>query len=82
MPQAERVSGSTEIPSSSIRNGYSFVPWVEPRYLTTRQTARRNRFGDPVIEQNDAIGNIFFQTVPRQRARAALGGYDGRQFRS
>ena len=28
--------GRTLIPSSSIRNGYSFVPWADPRYLTMR----------------------------------------------
>ena len=31
------VIGSTEMPCSSMRNGYSFVPWAEPRYLTTRR---------------------------------------------
>ena len=30
-------TGSTLMPSASMRNGYSFVPWWEPRYLTTRR---------------------------------------------
>ena len=30
------VTGRTEMPSSSMRNGYSLVPCVVPRYLTTR----------------------------------------------
>ena len=30
------VIGRTEMPFSSIRKGYSLVPWAEPRYLTTR----------------------------------------------
>ena len=30
------VTGSTEMPCSSMRNGYSLVPWTEPRYLTIR----------------------------------------------
>ena len=30
------VIGRTTMPPSSIRNGYSLVPWLEPRYLTTR----------------------------------------------
>ena len=30
------VIGRIEMPPSSIRNGYSLVPWVEPRYLTIR----------------------------------------------
>jgi len=30
------VTGNTVRPSSSIKKGYSFVPCVEPRYLTTR----------------------------------------------
>src|ERR1700675_2979442 len=29
--------GRTEIPWSSMRNGYSFVPWVDPRYLMMRR---------------------------------------------
>ena len=31
-----------------------------------------------MIEQQHAIGDVFFQTLPRQRAVAALGGDDGR----
>ena len=31
------VMGSTEMPVSSMRNGYSLLPCVEPRYLTTRK---------------------------------------------
>src|SRR5579859_2459688 len=31
------VMGTTEIPLSSIRNGYSLVPWEEPRYFITRR---------------------------------------------
>ena len=31
------VIGRTENPCSSMRNGYSLVPWVLPRYLTTRR---------------------------------------------
>ena len=30
------VTGRTESPSSSIRNGYSLVPCAEPRYFTIR----------------------------------------------
>ena len=30
------VIGTTENPVSSIRNGYSLVPWAVPRYFTTR----------------------------------------------
>ena len=30
-------TGSTLMPEASIRNGYSLVPWWEPRYLTTRR---------------------------------------------
>src|ERR1035441_9791345 len=29
--------GRTEMPCSSMRNGYSLVPWVDPRYLTMRR---------------------------------------------
>ena len=31
------VMGITLMPRPSIRNGYSFVPWAEPRYFTTRR---------------------------------------------
>ena len=31
------VIGSTAMPRASIRKGYSLVPWLEPRYLTTRK---------------------------------------------
>src|SRR5262245_29732451 len=31
------VMGKTSTPPSSIRKGYSFVPWLDPRYLTTRR---------------------------------------------
>ena len=30
------VTGKIEIPSSSMRNGYSFVPCDEPRYFAIR----------------------------------------------
>jgi hypothetical protein len=31
------VIGITVIRCSSMRNGYSLVPWAEPRYLTMRK---------------------------------------------
>ena len=30
------MTGSTAIPRSVMRNGYSFVPWVDPRYFRIR----------------------------------------------
>jgi hypothetical protein len=31
------VIGITVMPCSSMMNGYSLVPWAEPRYLTMRR---------------------------------------------
>jgi circadian clock protein KaiC len=39
------VIGITESPSLSITNGYSFVPWFEPRYLTTRESSGKQPRG-------------------------------------
>ena len=36
VPCCTEVIGQIEMPSFSMRNGYSFVPCVVPRYLTTR----------------------------------------------
>ena len=41
------------------------------------QTACGNLVGHPVVEQDHAIGNIFFQPVTGQSAVAAFGGDDG-----
>ncbi len=30
------VTGRIDMPPSSMRKGYSLVPWVVPRYFTTR----------------------------------------------
>jgi len=36
--------------------------------------ARRNLIGYTMVEQDDAIGNVFFQPVPGERAFTAFGG--------
>ena len=72
------VIGSTEKPSSSIRNGYSFVPCVEPRYLTTRSRREEIWSLDAMVEHDDAVGDVLFQSLARQRRFAAFAGDDGR----
>ena len=39
------------MPSSSIKNGYSLVPWLEPRYLTMRSRRVETWSSHPVIER-------------------------------
>ena len=76
-PQRRDRAGR-EMPSSSIRNGYSLVPCAEPRYLTTRSRRVEICSCDPVVQQDDAVGDVFLQAVAGERALAALAGDDGR----
>ena len=55
------VIGRTEMPCSSIRNGYSLVPCAEPRYLTTRSRRVEICVGHAVIEQDHAVGDVLLQ---------------------
>ena len=66
------------MPLSSIRNGYSLVPWTEPRYLTIRSRRVRSVLGDPVVQQDHAVGDVLLQAVAGQRAVAPLAGDDRR----
>ena len=65
---AATVIGSTPMPSSSIRNGYSLVPCAEPRYLTIAQPARRDLIVDAVIEQDHAVGDVLLEAVAGELA--------------
>jgi hypothetical protein len=42
--------------------------------LDHAQTARRDLLDDPVIQEDDAVGDVFLETVPGQRPVAALPG--------
>ena len=64
------VIGRTEMPSSSIRNGYSLVPCARPAVLDDAQPPGRDLLVDPVVEQDDAVGDVLLQAVPGQRAVA------------
>ncbi len=68
------VTGSTEMPSASIRNGYSLVPCVGTAILDHPQPPRRDLLVDAVIQQDHAVRDIFFQPLPGQRAFAAFAG--------
>ena len=48
--------------------------------LDDAQAPRQHRFGDPVVEQDDAVGNVLFQAVAGQRAFSALAGDDGSEL--
>jgi hypothetical protein len=41
------------------------------------QAAGRKLIVDPVVEQDHAVGDVFFQTIARQCAFAAFAGDDG-----
>ena len=45
--------------------------------LDDAQPTRRKLILDAVVEQDHAVGDVFFQAVARQRAFAALAGDDG-----
>ncbi len=45
--------------------------------LDDAQTPRQNRFGDLVVEQDDAVRNVLFQAVAGQGALPAFAGDDG-----
>ena len=66
------VIGSTAIPLRSIRNGYSLVPWLEPRYLTIRSRRVEIWSSYTVVQRDDAIRYVFFQPLSGQRVDAAL----------
>ena len=72
------VIGSTEMPSSSIRNGYSLVPCARAAVLDHAQPPGRDLVVDAVVEQDHAVGDVLLQALPGQRPVAALAGDDGR----
>ncbi len=74
--------GRTEMPCSSMRNGYSFVPWVDPRYFDDAQAPRRDLFPDTMVQDDHAVGDEFLDAVPGQLVRPVpLGGDDrGQSF--
>ena len=69
--------GSTEIPVSPIRKGYSFVPCVEPIFHDP-QPPRGYLLDDPMIEQDDAVRDELFEALTREVILAALTRHDRR----
>ena len=76
-PARSDVIGSTEMPCSSIRNGYSLVPCARAAILDDAQAPRRHLLVDAVVEQDHAVGDVLLQAVAGQRAFAPLAGDDG-----
>ena len=70
------VIGRTEMPSSSIRNGYSLVPCVRAAVLDDAQAPRGDLLGHAVVEQDHAVGDVLLQPLAGERAVAALAGDD------
>ena len=64
------------MPSSSIRNGYSLVPCDGAAVLDDAQPPGRDLLGDPVVEQDHAVGDVLLQALAGERALAALAGDD------
>ena len=75
---AREVTGQTEMPSSSMRNGYSLVPCVAAAIFDHAQPPGRDLIDDAMVEQDHAIGDVFLQAVAGQRAFAALARDDDR----
>src|SRR5450759_5107516 len=67
--------GRTEMPCSSMRNGYSFVPWVDPRYLTTRrrrvEISSRIRWSS-TITQSETNSSMPCRVSLSGRSRSAV----------
>ena len=53
-------------------------PMRRAAILHHAQPPRRNLVVQPMIEQDDAVGNVFFQPLARERPAALLAGDDGR----
>src|SRR5665811_85128 len=70
--KASDVTGNTEIPSSSIRNVYSLVPWVEPRYLTTRKRREEvcslTRWSSTITQSETYSSEPWRVSVPSPRS--------------
>ena len=62
------------MPLSSMRNGYSFVPWVDAAVLHDPQPAGGDLLGHPVVEEDDAVGDVLLQALARERSLAPLAG--------
>ncbi len=61
------VTGSTDMPCSSIRKGYHRRrAWC--RAVFDDSMRRGDLFRDAVVEKNDAIGDVFLQAVARKRS--------------
>ncbi len=56
------MTGSTVKPRAEIRNGYSLVPWADPRYLTTRsrrvETSSRTRWSSAITQ------SVTYSSIP------------------
>ena len=55
-----------------MRNGYSLVPWAEPRYFTIRSRRVENLLAHPVVEQDHSVRHVLVEALSRQGAVASL----------
>ena len=59
---SSEVTGSTVMPSRSMRNGYSLVPWCEPRYFTTRM--RRVEICSCTRWSSEITASVMYSSSP------------------
>ena len=66
------MTGSTSSPRSSMRNGYSLVPWDEPRYLTTRsrrvETCSLTRWSSRITQSETYSSSPWRVSCPSPRS--------------
>ena len=72
------VIGQIEMPSFSMRKGYSLVPCRAAAIFDNPDAAGRHLIDHPVIERDHAIGDIFLQAIASQQPITALAGDDDR----
>ena len=60
------VIGSTEMPRSSMMNGYSLVPWVDAAVLDDAQAAGRDLLDHAMVQQDHAVGDVLLEAVAGQ----------------
>jgi len=71
------VIGTTEMPSSSIRNGNSLVSVRRSPILDDPEAASGDLIGHAMVEEDHAVGNVFLKPVSSNGRLAALTRDDG-----
>ncbi len=72
--------GITDRPVSSIKVGYSFVPCLGAAIFYDAKAPCRDLINDAVVEEYDAIADVFLQTVTCEMLVALFAGNYGCNF--